>query len=433
MGIRVDPFDKTHLWHPYDSATDPLPTYTIKKAYACTLELADGRTLIEGTSSWWCALHGYNHPLLNQALIDQLEDMAHVMFAGLTHQPAITLGKKLLSVLNPVFDQLFYVDSGSVAVEVALKMALQYRLAEGNRQKTEIATFRGGYHGDTWNTMSVSDPKGMHQGFHSFLPVRYFVPRPVSRFSGPWQEQDNEVLKNFFAEHHEKLTAFIVEPIVQGAGGMYFYHPHILRCLRQYCDQYNILLIFDEIATGFARTGRLFAYEYAQVTPDILCLGKALSAGYLPMALVATVSKVAHRLSEIGSLMHGPTFMANPLACAVAISSLDLLLKSNWRNRVEKIEQWLEAGLAPARDLPEVKEVRVLGAIGVIELTKALDVRKVQTFFVEKGIWLRPFGNLIYIIPPLIIRDLELDYLCTTLITLLPDLLKFGSLHASFV
>ena len=312
-------------------------------------------------------------------------------------------------------------------------MALQYSLAEGNTQKTEIATFRGGYHGDTWNTMSVSDPKGMHQVFHSFLPVRYFAPRPVSRFSEPWQEQDEDVLKDFFARYHEKLAAFIVEPIVQGAGGMYFYHPKILRCLRQYCDRYNVLLIFDEIATGFARTGRLFAYEHAGVAPDILCLGKALSAGYLPMALVATVPKVAHALSKTGGLMHGPTFMANPLACAVALSSLDLLLKGDWSNRVEKISALLKSGLAPARDLPEVKEVRVLGAIGVIELTKALNVRKVQALFVEKGIWLRPFGKLIYIMPPLVIKEVELNYLCTTLIALLPDLFKFCSTNASFV
>ncbi|MDQ6994876.1 MAG: adenosylmethionine--8-amino-7-oxononanoate transaminase [Mariprofundaceae bacterium] len=403
-------FERQHIWHPYASMQHPAPVYPVESASGVRLRLEDGREVIDGMASWWCAIHGYNVPELNAAATTQLSKMSHVMFGGLTHQPAIDLAQLLLSIVPNQLQHIFFSDSGSVSVEVAMKMACQYWQAQGDTHKHQFLALNHAYHGDTLGAMSVCDPVlGMHHLFADVLPQHYF------------SEVNIEALETQMKAHHHELAALIIEPIVQGAGGMRFYSADLLQQMRELCHRYDVLLIVDEIATGFGRTGTLFACEHAHIQPDIMCVGKALTGGYMTLAATLCTHKVCEGIHADGSgvLMHGPTFMANPLACAVALASLRLLLDSPWKNRIQRIEQQLQDALLPCREHPDVADVRVLGAIGVIEMNDAIDVAAIQKKLINQGVWLRPFGKLMYTMPPFVMNEQDVNQLTDAMVNCL--------------
>ncbi len=412
-------FDREHIWHPYSSFNNPPPVFPVIAADGVRLSLGDGRQLIDGMSSWWSAIHGYNHPALNQAATDQLSKMAHVMFGGITHPQAVKLCQKLVALSPPGLDKVFISDSGSVAVEVAIKMALQYWISRQQSGKHRLMALRSGYHGDTFGAMASCDPvTGMHHLFSKVLPQHFFVDAPTAGYDEQAKEDELKSIEATMAAHHQEIAAFILEPIVQGAGGMRFYAPGYLRKIRELCDQYQILLIFDEIATGFGRTGKLFAAEHANVSPDIMCVGKALTGGYLSLAATLCTAEVSTVISqgEAGAFMHGPTFMGNPLACAIANASIELLLSQDWQSNINRLQEGLQRGLEGARKLPQVADVRVLGAIGVIELKEPVDLRDVQSRFVDNGVWVRPFGKLVYTMPPYVMENDDLASLTEAMV-----------------
>ena len=417
-------FDREHIWHPYSSVVDPPPVFPVASANGTQIVLEDGRTLIDAMASWWSVIHGYNHPQINRALHDQIDEMAHVMFGGFTHRPAAQLAARLIEITPEPLNRVFFADSGSVAVEVAIKMAIQFWASRDQPAKQKLMTVRGGYHGDTFGAMAVCDPvTGMHGLFTSVLPQHIFAERPAIPFGASWSNEAFASIERSLTEHCNELAAVIIEPIVQGAGGMWFYHPEYLRQLRTLCDELGTLLIFDEIATGFGRSGKLFACEHAGVAPDIMCLGKALTGGYMSLAATLTSANVATSISDgdPGIFMHGPTFMANPLACAAAIASIDVLLESPWQSNIARIEATLKKNLAPCAQLPAVDRVRTLGAIGVVELKGAVDMHRIPQAFVDRGVWVRPFGRLVYVMPPYTISEPELTTVTNAIVDVLTD------------
>ena len=412
-------YDREHVWHPYASMRNPIKVWQVESARGVMLSLAGGEEVIDGMSSWWAVAHGYNNEHINEALKRQIAKMSHVMFGGLTHEGAVLLAKRLIEISPRRMQKIFFSDSGSVSVEVAMKMALQYWHSKGVKNKTKFATARGGYHGDTWNAMSVCDPVGgMHSIFSGRLPINFFAPKPNPAFGEPWNEDSIGGMREILRDNRNEIAAVIIEPIVQGAGGMRFYHPQYLKELRALCDELGILLILDEIATGFYRSGRLFACEYAGVEPDIMCVGKALTGGYMSFAATLASDDVADTISNggVGLFMHGPTFMANPLACAAANASLDLVLQPQTLLNVLRIEKKLKDGLAAARDIKGVADARALGAIGVLEMEKPIDMAKAQELLIERGVWLRPFGRLLYTMPPYISTDSQLERITSAMV-----------------
>ena len=410
--------DQQHIWHPYSAMQSDQPCYPVTSAQGVRLKLADGRQLIDGMASWWCVIHGYNHPRMNQALQQQMQRMAHVMFGGLTHEPAMQLAQRLVELTPAPLQQVFFSDSGSVAVEVAMKMAMQYWAARGE-QRHRFISLRHGYHGDTFGAMSVCDPvTGMHSLFSGALLKNHFAPQPRCRFGEPCSGGDIAELSALLEQHADECAALIMEPIVQGAGGMWFYSADYLRQARELCNQHGVLLILDEIATGFGRTGKLFACEHADISPDIMCLGKALTGGYMSMAATLTTADVAHTIDsgQPGVFMHGPTFMASPLACTAANTSIELLLENDWLGNIRRLQQTLEQGLAPCRDLQQVEEVRVLGGIGVVEMKQPVDMKAITAAFVDAGVWVRPFGKLVYLMPPYVMDDEDLARLTAAVV-----------------
>ena len=406
-------FDRDHIWHPYTSVTNPIPVIPVVSADGVRIRLADGRELVEGMSSWWCAIHGYNHPRLNTAAQGQLNNMSHVMFGGITHKPAVELCRKLVDITPQPLQTVFLADSGSVAVEVSIKMAVQYWRCKGDTRRKRILTVRNGYHGDTFGAMAVCDPvNGMHSLFRGILLEHIFVSSPACGFDEEWDEHYIEEFAEALKENHQDLVGVILEPVVQGAGGMRFYSPHYLRRVSELCKEYGVLLILDEIATGFGRSGKMFACEFANVVPDIMVVGKAITGGYMTLSATICTEEVSHTICDQGVFMHGPTFMGNPLACSVACASLDILATGEWQQQVARIEKGLRAGLSPCVGMPAVADVRVLGAIGVVELNQPVDMHTLQPRIVEEGIWLRPFGKLIYAMPPYIMNDDDLAFLC---------------------
>ncbi len=416
-------FDARHIWHPYGTTPSQYELFAVESASGVRLRLSDGREVIDGMSSWWCTVHGYNHPVMNQAIKDQVDSMSHVMFGGLTHKPAIELARRLVELTPEPIKTVFFADSGSVAVEVAIKMAMQYWQCRGETNKNKLLTFKGGYFGDTTGGMAVCDPdNGMHHLFTGILPEHHFVPRPGCGFDETFEDHHIETFRSELESLNHQVAAVIIEPIVQGAGGMHFYSPDFLKKVRALCDEHEVLLIHDEIATGFGRTGKMFACEHADVIPDIMCVGKALTGGYMTLSAVLCSEAISKTICASGPIMHGPTFMANPLACAAGVASMDILATGDWVHQVANIEKKLWAGLSPCAELETVADVRVLGAIGVVELQEPVVMSDIQPRFPEQGVWVRPFGKLVYVMPPYVISDEDLNTLCKAICTVVESI-----------